>query len=331
MRDVAKLAQVSQPTVSRVLNQTGTTISISDETRDRVMAAIKTLNYRPNVLARGLRTQKTQMIAVLIADISNSFYHPIVRGAQDIAHEHGYDVMIANSDHVYANEKLFCEAVSRRPVDGVIMVPQHLTNEDLDDFITRTNTAVVVLGQHIDHPHVDVIYAQDGKAVYEATRWLIDEQGHQQLGVIGVPENLPPGPRRLSGFMKAVRDSGKRVKPEHVIIGDFTLEGGRKAAQQLLTCEQLPDALVVLNDLMAIGVMQTLQKAGVRIPEDIAILGYDDIPEASIVQPALTTIAHDARDIGNKLATCLFKRIENPDLPGSRIESLTRLVRRESA
>lgn len=330
MRDVAKLARVSQPTVSRVLNQTGTSISISEETRDRVLAAIKELNYRPNVLARGLRTQKTQMIAVLIADISNSFYHPIVRGVQDVANENGYDVMIANSDHIYANEKHFCDAVTRRPVDGVIMVPQHLTDDDLDDFITTTHTPVVVLGQHVQHPLIDVIYAQDGNAIYNATLWLINEKGHRQLGLIGVPENLPPAPRRMRAFKQAATDSGLQVQPEHIILGDFTLEGGRRAAQQLLTCNQLPTALVVLNDLMAIGVMLELQKAGVRIPDDIAIVGYDDIPEASIVQPTLTTIAHDSHDIGYKLATCLFDRIENPELPGRRLESLTRLMKRES-
>ena len=138
MRDVARLAGVSQPTVSRVLNQSDTAISISEETRSKVLAAVDELGYRPNILARGLRTQQTQMLAVLIADISNSFYHPIVRSIQDVARLHNYDVMIANSDHLYEDEMHFCEAVSRRPVDGVIMVPIHLFGEDLDSFATRT-------------------------------------------------------------------------------------------------------------------------------------------------------------------------------------------------
>jgi len=331
MHDVARLAQVSQPTVSRVLNQTGAAISISEETRTRVLAAIKELNYRPNVLARSLRTQQTQMIAVLVADISNGFYHPIVRGIQNVASEHNFDVMIANSDHLYEHEKHFCEAVSRRPVDGIIMVPQHLTAEDLDELITRTHTPLVVLGQHIQHPLIDVIYAQDKQAVYQATRWLITDRGHTRLGVVAVPNDLPPGPRRLRGFMKALEDSGLEVQPEHVLIGDFTLEGGRTVAHQLLQCQQLPTALVVFNDLMAIGVLLELQKAGVRIPEDVAIVGYDDIPEARIVQPTLTTIAHDPLDIGVKMATCLFSRIANPTIPTRRIESLTRFIQRDSA
>lgn len=330
MRDVARLAGVSQPTVSRVLNQSKTNISISEETRSKVLAAVEKLNYRPNVLAQGLRTQKTRMIAVLIADISNSFYHGIVRAVQDVAHDHNYDVMIANSDHEYENEKHFCDAVTRRPVDGVIMVPQHLTSDDLDELITRTNTPVVVLGQHMNHPLVDVIYARDEHAVYEATHWLIHDLGHQRLGIVRVPDDLPPSPRRLRGFIRAVEDAGLHVQPEHIVTGDFTLESGRQAAEQLLQAGQLPTALVVMNDLMAIGVMLALQNAGVRIPEDIAIIGYDDIPEASVVRPTLTTIAHDKADIGRKLASCLFERIGQPDLPGRHIESRTRLIKRAS-
>jgi LacI family transcriptional regulator len=330
MRDVARLAGVSQPTVSRVLNQSDTPVSISEETRSKVLAAVEQLNYRPNMLARGLRTHKTQMIAVLIADISNSFYHGIVRAVQDVAGGHNYDVMIANSDHLYELEKHFCDAVTRRPVDGVIMVPQHLTADDLDDLITTTNSPVVVLGQHIRHPLVDVIYAQDEKAVYDATTWLIHELGHRQLGLIRVPDNLPPGPRRLRGFMQAVTDCGLQAQPEHVVMGDFTLESGRKAANQLLQGRQLPSAVVAMNDLMAIGLMLTLQNAGIRVPEDVAIVGYDDIPEARIVRPALTTIAHDPADIGRKLAACLFERIGNPDLPGRSLESPTRLIKRAS-
>jgi DNA-binding LacI/PurR family transcriptional regulator len=330
MRDVARLAGVSQPTVSRVLNQTNTSISISDETRSKVLAAVEELSYRPNMLARGLRTQKTQMIAVLIADISNSFYHGIVRAIQDVAREHNYDVMIANSDHLYESEQHFCEAVTRRPVDGVVMVPQHLTEDDLDDFIARTNSPLVVLGQHITHPYLDVIYAEDERAVYEATRWLSDDLGHRRLGLINVPQDLPPGPRRLRGFLRAVADAGLQGTPEHVVMGDFTLDGGARAAQQLLRSDALPTALVAMNDLMAIGAMLALQNAGLRVPEDIAIIGYDNIPETMIVRPTLTTIAHDPADIGRKLATCLFERIQGLDVPGRRIETLTRLIIRGS-
>ena len=331
MRDVARLAGVSQPTVSRVLNQSNTTISISEETRAKVLAAVQELNYRPNVLARSLRTQKTQMIAVMVADISNNFYHRIARAIQDVASVHNYDVMIANSDHVYNNEIHFCEAVSRRPVDGVIMVPIHLTNNDLDNFISQSSTPLAVLGQQIDHPNIDVVYALDEAAMYDATRWLITEQGHRHLGFIGVPDNLPPGPRRFRGFKHALDEAQLDIRAEHLVIGDFTLESGQQAIKQLLEVGELPSALVVLNDLMAIGAILALQEAGYRVPEDVAVVGFDDITEANIVRPALTTIAQASYDMGQKLATCLFERIDNPDLPTRRLESPLTLIKRDSA
>lgn len=133
------------------------------------------------------------MIALMIADISNAFYHPIARTVQDIARQHNYDVIISSSDHRYDNEKHFCEAVIRRPVDGVIMVPTHLTDEDIDRFLALTQTPVVVLGQHIQHSDVDVVWADDEKATFEAVNWLIAERGHVHIGFVGVPDEYPLG------------------------------------------------------------------------------------------------------------------------------------------
>ena len=331
MRDVAELAGVSQPTVSRVLNKKNTSISISEETRAKVLAAAEQLNYHPNVLARGLRTQKTQMIAVMIADIANNFYHRIVRAIQDIASEYQYDVMIANSDHVHQMEKQFLSAVSRRPVDGVIMVPIHLTHNDIDQFVKQTFTPVAVLGQQIQHPQIDVVYANDEYAIYSATRWLVEEQGYRTLGFVGVPENLPPGPRRFNGFERAMTDLQLPIHPQYITESDFTIDGGKRAAHQLMESGNLPDALIVLNDLMAIGVMLTLQDAGYCVPDDIAILGFDDIQESTIVRPMLTTIGQDPYDMGHNLGKLLFERIEDNSLPARRIESKLTLIKRDSA
>ncbi|MEQ8676665.1 MAG: LacI family DNA-binding transcriptional regulator [Aggregatilineales bacterium] len=330
MRDVAKLAGVSQPTVSRVLNQKDTSISISDETREKVIAAVEQLGYRPNMAARSLRTQKTKLIAVLIADITNSFYPHIARSIQSVAREEGYDVMIANSDHIYQNELLFCESIKSRAVDGIILVPIHLTEHDLHDLYTQTNTPISVLGQHINHPKVDVVWADDEEAVFKATSWLIQEKGHSRLGYVGVPDTLPPGPRRYKGFMRAIEKAQLTVAPEHILEGDFTLEGGRHLGQNLLKLDTLPTAFMVTNDAMALGLMLALQEGGVRIPEDVAVIGYDDIPEARIIRPALTTIEQNSADIGYKLAHLLFERMENPDLPSRRLETPNNLVIRDS-
>jgi LacI family transcriptional regulator len=332
MHDVAKLAGVSQPTVSRVLNRTETPIPVSEKTQKKVWAAVKELGYRPNMTARSLRTQRTQMISLMLADISNGFYHPIARIVQDVARTHDYDVLIANSDHLYENEKHFCEAVMRRPVDGVIMVPQHLTYEDIDNLITITNTPIAALGQHVDHPSVDVVYADDEKGTYDAAKWLILERGYETIGYLGVPPDFPPGIRRWRGFQRALDEVGMTIEPDFVMEGDFTVDSGRYAVQSLLEKRKLPSVIFAVNDLMAIGAISALHDAGLSVPDDVAVMGFDNIPETTIITPKLTTVAQYPRDIGQKLAEVLFERIEGlaPDV-GRRIEIPLTLIPRESA
>ncbi len=309
MQDVARLAGVSQPTVSRVLNRSKTTIPVSEETYNRVMIAVRQLGYRPNMTARSLRTQKTQMIAIMIADISNGFYHPIVRAVQDIAHAHDYDVLIANSDHEYVNEKHFCEAVRRRPVDGIIIAPVHLTHQDVDFFVTLTGTPIVALGDQVNHPQVDVVHMDDQQAMYDGIRWLVEQRGYRRIGCLGVPAPIQIGPRRLQGVLQGLDDCGLG-QPHPMLWGDFTIESGRRAAEQLLADRELPEVLVAFNDLMAIGVILALQDAGLSVPGDMAVMGMDDIEEATLIRPRLTTISQSPEDIGRKLATALFERIE---------------------
>lgn len=332
MQDVARLAGVSQPTVSRVLNNTKTAIPVSKKTREKVLAAINELGYRPNMTARSLRTQRTQMISLLIADITSSFYHLLAQEIQAVAQSHDYDMLIANSDHIYENEKRFCEAVMRRPVDGVIMVPQHLTYDDLDDLITITNTPIAVLGQHIQHPAIDVVYADDELASYDAASWLLNERGHQTIGYLGVAPVYPPSPRRWRGFQRALDAAGMTPDPNFLMQGDWSLESGRAAIQNLLKTKRLPSAIFAINDLMAIGAILALQDAGLAVPDDVAVMGFDNMREATMIRPNLTTIAQHPRDIGRKAAEALFDRIEGRSPEKRRlIESPLKLIVRDSA
>jgi LacI family transcriptional regulator len=207
MHDVAKLAGVSQSTVSRVLNETTSPVPISDETKQRILDAVEQLGYQPNMIARSLRTQRTQMIAVMIGDISNAFYHPIVRAVQDLAGTRDYDVLISNGDHVYENELRFLQTVLRRPVDGVIMAPHRLTSDDLDRFLRRSHIPTVAIGAQVEHPMVDVIGGTSEPATYEAISWLINAKGHRRIGFMGVIDDMPPGPPRLRGYERAMSTS----------------------------------------------------------------------------------------------------------------------------
>lgn len=310
MRDVARRAKVSQSTVSRVLSPTPQAIPIGEETRQRVLNAVEELGYYPNLHAGSLRGQKTHLIAMMIADIANPFYHPMVRAVQDVAHLHRYDVLVANSDHLRENELLFCESIIRRPVDGIIMVPYHLTYADLEQLWAQTGAAIAVLGSHITHPAVDVVGVDDGKATYALASWLINERGHRQIGYIGVTNHFAVGVRRHAAYVRSLIDAGLAVNPDYFQEGDWSVESGQQAMTRLLQLSQPPTAVMACNDQMAIGAMLAAEALQIRVPEDVAVAGFDDIPAASWVRPRLTTMAQPAAEIGRRLAEAVFARIE---------------------
>lgn len=332
MRDVARLAGVSQSTVSRVLSETVTSpVPISEETRQRVLSVVEELGYQPNMIARSLRTQRTQMIAVMIGDISNAFYHPIVRAVQDYARSRDYDVLISNGDHLYENEARFLQTVLRRPVDGVIMAPHRLTADDLDRFMRRSHIPVVSLGAQTKHPMIDVVGGTSEPATYEAIRWLIQEKGHHRIGFIGVVDDMPPGPARLRGYERAMSDAGLEIEPGFVQKVEFTTEGGRRAMAAFLQQENPPSAVFACNSLMAIGAIQVAQEQGYNVPDDVSVMGFDDIPENVIVHPRLTIIARDLQTIGRQVVEILFERIDGRVVgPGRFFQSEWKVMERES-
>jgi LacI family transcriptional regulator len=332
IQDVARLAGVSHSTVSRVLNQNATSIPISEETRQKILSAVEELGYQPNMIARSLRTQRSQMIAVMIGDISNAFYHPIVRAVQDMADQHDYDVLISNSDHIYEHEQRFLETVLRRPVDGIIMAPHCLTSDELDKFIRRSRIPIVALGAQVEHPMVDVVGGTSQPATYEAVKWLIHERGHQRIGFISTLDNMPPGPSRLRGYQRAMDEAGLPVEPGFVQHAEFTIEGGRHAMQAILALEHPPTAIFAANAPMAIGAILTARRAGYSVPGDFSIMGFDDIPEATIISPTLTTVSRDLPKIGRQLAEILFERIDGHFTGTGRFfQSEWKLTIRESA
>jgi len=331
MRDVADLANVSQSTVSRVLSQSASPIPIGQETQLRVLAAVEQLGYQPNLHAGSLRGQKTQMIAMMIADISNPFYHPMVRAVQDIAHHHRYDVLVANSDHTRDNELLFCESLIRRPVDGIILVPYHLTDDEIDWLMGRTGSAVAVLGGHLNHPNIDIVAGEDVQPTYAAIKWLIEQKGHRRIAIIRAPQQFAAGVRRFDALYRALADAGLELPPAYIQDGDWSVESGQRAMTALLELADPPTAVFACNDHMAIGAILTAQALGRRVPEDVAVLGFDDIPAASWITPKLTTIAQNPAEIGKALANAIFERIEGKAISGQRrFEVICHLIERES-
>jgi len=331
MRDVAKLAKVSQSTVSRVLSGANDTIPIGEKTRQRVLKAVEQLGYQPNLNAGSLRGQKTRMVAIMVADITNPFYHPIIRAVQDIAYSHRYDVMVANSDHMEISEQHFVESVIRRPVDGILVVPYHLTYYDLAELMKRTGAVIGVVGQHIRNPWVDIAFGDDGQATDDAITWLHKDRGHTRIGFIGVAQSFSAAVRRQTAYRRAMQRAQLDVLAGYEQFGDWSLESGFQAMQRQLDLFTPPTAVFVCNDLMAIGALDAAQQRGLSVPQDVAVVGFDDIPAASWVRPRLTTVAQYPGEMGERLAAAIFERIQGEySGPGRRFEVPCRLVIRES-
>ena len=332
MRDVGRAAGVSQSTVSRVLTPTSTSLPINEATRRRVLAKVKELGYHPNQYARSLRGKKSHMIAIMVADITNPFYHPLVRAVQDVAVQHRYDVMIANTDHTREKEELFYESVLRRPVDGAILVPYYLDADDLDNLMTRTGVFIAAVGKHVQHPRIDLSYSDDARATYDLVSWLIKTRGHRRIALICADLTFPVTVGRVDAYRKALADAGLTVGLEDIVPGDWTFETGQRGLRELMALPDPPTAIFAASDTIAIGALEEAETMHLRVPQDIAIVGFDDIPEAQWVRPRLTTVAQDPSEMGRRLAEALFERIEtNPAHERQVFEIPCRFIERETA
>jgi len=332
MHDVAKLAGVSQSTVSRVLNIGQSQPLISEETSERVMNAVEQLGYFPNLTARSLRSQQSLMIAMMVGNISNPFYHGIVQTVEEISHYRGYDMLIANGYKNPEKELRFCRALMRRPVDGIIMSSDFITDENIDQLIKYTGAAVVSMNEYIKHPEVDILLSSDEGASYMAVKWLIENKHHRQVGFIGIVDTHPNGKLRRAGYRRALEDSDISARDDYEQIGaDYTVEQGAQTMRALMSLPTPPTAVFVCSDIMAIGAINQTLDMGFRIPEDVAVVGFDDIPAAQFIRPSLTTLAQFPAEIGRQLANALFERIEGRYIgPKRTFKVPLRLVERQS-
>ncbi len=332
LRDVARQAGVSVTTASQVVNnRTGGNIRISDETRQRVWQAVQALGYTPNASARSLRTRKTNLLAVLVPDIANPFYPQLIRGLQEVATQHGYDLLVYDADDRPEREKAFVEAILRRQVDGVAMVPFHLRREDIER-ITQANIAVAVMsGAPSPIAGVDVLWVDDRAALSGMINHLI-ARGHRRIAHLSGVLGTIAGDGRLEGYRRALEQAGIPYDERLVGIGNFRADCVPGLIAHLFDGSQPPPtAIFAANDLMAIAAIYELKRRGLRVPEDVAVCGYDNIPEAAMMIPALTTIDQNMLQEGRMLAQMLLERLTSSVRLAERaIPFEFRLVIRES-
>ncbi len=332
-KDVATHAGVSTATVSQVINhRSGGNVRISDETRQRVWGVVEALGYLPNVNARSLRTQKTSTIASIIPDITNPFYPTFQRGIQSVTRRHGYDLLTYDTDGSRVNEQRSLRLLEQGRVDGAIVVLFHLNHEDLRP-VLESDVPIVALvagAQEAQDLPIDTIYIDNTKAAKTAISYLIDG-GHTRIGMIAGIEETPPRRNRIRGYQQALAEHHLPLDELLIQGGDFTEEGGYQGMQELLALFPRPTAVFAANDLMAIGALIAIREAGLIVPNDMAVVGFDDIPAASWVSPALTTISHAQQRLGERAAEMLFERLEDDSLErGRSVEMPFELIIRDS-
>jgi LacI family transcriptional regulator len=314
--DVARRARVSKTTVSHVVSGKR---PVADATRQRVERAIAQLGYRPDTVARSLRTKRSHMVALVIPDITNPFYPILARGLEDGMDGSGYRAFICNTDGRHQRELEFLAEVSDRRVDGIIIDSFTVTLDQLETVTGGRVPVVWIGGTGALHPGVDVVRPDDAAGAFEATRHLV-ERGHRLIAMIDGPAGT--GPSRRAGYRKALRDAGIPARRDLTIRSDWSRDGGAKALRGLLESEPVPTSVFCANDLMAMGVLDAASELGIRVPDDLAIVGFDDIEPASMTQPPLSTVVNPAFETGRVAGTLLLQRISATGRTPARVVTL---------
>jgi len=326
MKDVAKFAGVSTATVSHVINGTR---YVSDEVHARVLDAMEQCRYKPNALARGLRTKKTRTLALIIPDITNPFFTEFTRGFQDTADQKSFAVFVCNTDRQLSREKRFLEMMWQQQVDGVALNPSKVKVEDLSHLLLA-DIPIVLIGTQIDHPDLDVVMVDAVQGSIDVVQYLY-EIGHRRIGIVGGSRSTSSGLLRYQGYCQGLKKYGLPIDTQLITEREFTYDGGQKCMQELLSLPEPPTAVFATSDVMALGAMMAIEEAGLRIPDDISLVGFDDILEASRVRPKLSTVAQPIYQMGALSAEILLGRSEEEEQsPRKRVVLQHKIIVRES-
>lgn len=324
IQDVAAKAAVSIATVSRVLNKSDHKVSV--ETRRKVLKAIKELDYRPNALARGLHMKKTMTIGVIIPDISNHYYAEIVRGIQDIADREGYNIILQNTDRKQDRIVKSIYLLREKIADGIIFSGGIIHGFEPLSALKELRQRVVVIGRHdVNFPAV-VVENIDGATL--AVQHLID-LGHNRIGFIGGAENSTTASDRLTGYKNALAQNGYLFDDKLIRYGNLTPKSGYREARSLLANNHRPTAIFAANDQMAFGAIYAAKAIGMNVPEDLSVIGFDNIPLGSYFVPPLTTIEIPMYSLGTKAMEMLVNLISEKRHLRTRLFK-TKLIVRES-
>jgi len=306
VKQIAKLANVSIGTVSNVLNGLP---SVRDAARQRVMKAIKDLEYQPSLLGRALRKDKTNMIVMIVPDITNPFFPGAVRGAEDIAFQNDCCLVLCNSDNDVAKEAAYMREMRTYRPSGLILVPSDLSKgSDEAQAYLQAGAGVVYMDRIPPKWRGDAVTSAHENGAYMATKHLI-ELGHKRIATIAGPLTSTSAVERLRGFRRAMKQAGLQLKPEYVIEANFDTSSGHEKTSILLSLSTPPTAIFAANDLIAFGALRAIRDAGLCCPEDMSVIGFDNLDLGDTAVPSLSTVDQFAYDLGVQAVQIIVKRI----------------------
>lgn len=322
--DVAKKANVSTATVSRVISKPDT---VREETINKVLKAIKELNYHPNVLARQLRMSETKTVIVVIPDISNPFFSKVLRGIENLASANGYQVLLGDAGNDSEQESRYLDMLRQKKADGMILLTAKMKAEIVEEMANEF--PVVLACEYIEGSSIPTISIDNVSSARKATDYLI-QLGHRRIGTISGPLDSVLGQDRLKGFYQAMARHSLSIDPVLVQEGHFNYESGFNLMKKFLALNRMPTGVFAANDEMALGAIRAIRKMNLRVPDDISVIGFDDIHFSSIFEPALTTISQPAFEIGSKAMELLIMLLDKKRIGKNQYILDDSLVIRES-
>jgi DNA-binding LacI/PurR family transcriptional regulator len=326
INDVAEHAQVSRSTVSRVLNNQR---YVAPEVRDRVLNAMQVLGYQPNRAARRLRASQGDLLGLIIPDIQNALFLSLVRAVEDLAYAHQMNVILCNTDDNREKQKTYLDVMQAQQAAGLIVGPTHPKDAHVLAPVQDAGIPIVLVDREITGFEADTVIVDNYRGAQLAISHLIGLR-YKRIAILAGPQDLTPGRERLQGYYDALREGGVEVANELVKIGTFKADSARELTYELMQGANPPDAIFASNNLMALGCMHALHEMNVDIPNEVALVSFDDMPWAEDLYPPLTAIAQPSYELGYQALELLLNRMNRPDMPYRKIILQPQLIIRKS-
>lgn len=306
IRDVAKLAGVSVATVSRVINKLG---GVRPGTEERIENAMEELQYIPNVLARSVASQKTRLIGMIVPDVENPFFAAVYSGADKVVREYAYTTLLGGSNDTYEREEELLQTMLEHQASGILLTPAYTRTKWIERIGNRV--PICLIDRDVEGIDCDRVLIDNRRGTYEATKLFV-QKGHRQLSIITGPLESTPGRQRFEGFKQCLNDFGIELNQDYIQIGDFREGSGYQLGKQLLDLPNPPTAIISCNNLMTIGLLEMIHTSSFQIGVDLGVIGFDDLPIATLMHPNLTVVSRPMREMGECAANMLMQRIQNP-------------------